>query len=192
MAKNKNLSAQESDELVQNYFDQLEGANVFSEEEFKVLREGYECLRQLVVPGDYSEVAMTLTTVMWSMKGVTDLDMVINTALSEPLFEGVLSEISPNRLRELNDEDAILDKRDSLEQALGDTVDTLLDSDDIRIKIFLDMAVRGKTAEQVAKQYGISTQNVFVLYDAARESVKDLMIVEHDVLVDKDTPKTTK
>lgn len=192
MAKNKNLSAQESDELVQNYFDQLEGANVFSEEEFKVLREGYECLRQLVVPGDYSEVAMTLTTVMWSMKGVTDLDMVINTALSEPLFEGVLSEFSPNRLRELNEEDAILDKRDSLEQALGDTVDTLLDSDDIRIKIFLDMAVRGKTAEQVAKQYGISTQNVFVLYEVARESVKDLMIVEHDVLVDKDTPKTTK
>ena len=192
MARNKKSSVQKEDKLVQNYFNQIEGAAVFNEEQLKVLREGYDYLKQLVVPGDYSEVAMILTTVMWSMKGNYSLDEVIKTALSEPFFERILSEVAPARIRELNEEDALLDKGDAIDQALESTLESLLDSEDIRIKIFLDVAVRGKTVEQVAKTNNISVQNVYLLYENAKETIKEKMIVEHDVLFKDEASEKTK
>jgi Mor family transcriptional regulator len=193
--KSKSLSVEEENAIVQNYFEQVK--EELTGAEFAALTEGYECLRQLVVPGNYGEVAMTLITVIYSRrknnKGeLVTLDKVLNDALEEPLFEDVLAEVSPERLRELNAEDALAEKKDDIDLALESTIELLLDSKDMNTDIFLDIAVRGKTVGEVAKKYHISENNVLVLYEAARESVKNIMVLDHDVELKDEPIKGTK
>lgn len=192
--KNKNWNPEES---VQNFFESAKSE--FTRAEYEIIKEGYECLRQVVEPEMYSEVAMAIITVVYSRRKnnaneILTLDKVIKETVeeNEPLFEEALSEVAPERLRELNYEDALSDKKDSLDQALASTIETLLDSNDIKIQIFLDMAVRGKTPEQVAKKHGIAVQNVYVLYETARDAIKEIMVLDQDVIVKDEPAKGTK
>lgn len=107
--KSKKLSVDEADDFVQDYFEEIK--DVITTEEFAVLTEGYECLRQLVVPGNYSEVAMSLVTAILSRKGEdVTLDGVINDVVEYPLIKYAITEsvgkVSLVRLRELTGEDA--------------------------------------------------------------------------------------
>lgn len=107
--KSKKLSVDEADDFVQDYFEEIK--DVITTEEFAVLTEGYECLRQLVVPGNYSEVAMSLVTAILSRKGENvTLDGVINDVVEYPLIKYAITEsvgkVSLVRLRELTGEDA--------------------------------------------------------------------------------------
>lgn len=187
--KNKNWNPEES---VQNFFESAKSE--FTRAEYEIIKEGYECLRQVVEPEMYSEVAMAIITVVYSRRKnnaneLLTLDKVIKETVeeNEPLFEEVLSEVAPERLRELNYEDALSDKKDSLDQALVSTINTLMASEDLAMQIFFDMSVRGKTAGEVAKRRGISVANVNVLYETGREAVKNILVVEHDVLMDDES-----
>lgn len=128
--KSKKISAQEADEFIQKYFEQIEGE--LTAAEFDSLKESYECLKQLVVPGYYSEVATALITTIYSRRKTNKGELVtvnklINDTINEPLIAqvicGALKEIENDaliaqvlcktvsdedvvRLRELNGEDA--------------------------------------------------------------------------------------
>lgn len=111
--KGKSLSAEDANAFVQNYFEQIESE--LTAAEFDSLKEGYECLRQLVVPGNYSEVAMTLITVIYSRrknnKGeLVTLDKLLNDTIEYPLVAYAINEsvgnVSLVRLRELKGDDA--------------------------------------------------------------------------------------
>lgn len=90
MAKNnkKKKECILADETVQKLFEQIRDNKVLTAGEFDSLTEGYECLKQLVVPNMYSEVAMTLITVIYSKRntnsdGIITTDEVINGALDD-------------------------------------------------------------------------------------------------------------
>ena len=93
MAKNskKKKESTLAEEAVQRLFEQIRENEVLTDDEFESLTEGYECLKQLVVPNMYSEVAMTLITVIYSRRNtnkgeLVTTDKVINDALDDPVI----------------------------------------------------------------------------------------------------------
>lgn len=86
--KKKKKESTLADEAVQRLFKQIRENDVLTDDQFESLTEGYECLKQLVVPNMYSEVAMTLITVIYSKlnannDGHITTDEVINGALDD-------------------------------------------------------------------------------------------------------------
>lgn len=83
--KKKKKESTLADEAVQRFFEQIRENDVLTDDEFESLTEGYECLKQLVVPNMYSEVAMTLITVIYSRMNTNAIttDEVINGALDD-------------------------------------------------------------------------------------------------------------
>ena len=86
--KKKKKESTLADEAVQRLFKQIRENDVLTDDEFESLTEGYECLKQLVVPNMYSEVAMTLITVIYSKlnannEGHITTDEVINGTLDD-------------------------------------------------------------------------------------------------------------
>ena len=87
---------------VQKLFKEISENEVLTDAEFKSLTEGYECLKQLVVPNMYSEVAMTLITVIYSRRNTNKgepvtTDKVINDALNDTVVgKAILNEVICN------------------------------------------------------------------------------------------------
>ena len=85
----KNKQIKKEDAAVQELFEQCESA--LTAAEFDSLTEGYECLKPFFVPGDYSEVAMTLLTTIYSRRKtapdeLVTLDKVINDTINSSLI----------------------------------------------------------------------------------------------------------
>lgn len=107
--KSKRFKLINPDESVQNYFGLIK--EELTAAEFDSITEGYECLRQLVEPSMYSEVAMALTTAALARRkmkdaGLTTLNKVVIGALDDPLVANAIYNTSSVRLRELKGEEA--------------------------------------------------------------------------------------
>ena len=68
------------DQRVQEFFTQTK--DYFLEADFDVIEEGYECLRQVVAPDMYSEVAMELETSVLVRRKEEEL-ITLNTVLND-------------------------------------------------------------------------------------------------------------
>ena len=75
--KKKKKESTLAEEAVQRLFEQIRENDVLTDDEFESLTEGYECLKQLVVPNMYSEVAMTLITVIYSKRNANNTDILL-------------------------------------------------------------------------------------------------------------------
>ena len=157
----------------------------FKEEEFEIIKEGYAFIKPLLVEQDYMELAAELITSVLSRRkegeAITFDTVTADAVRNLGINKGLQEKVTLTGLK--NDKTATYDDEESLDKALESTIDKLLDSTDLKNAVFLDIAVRGKTREEVAKKYRISVQNVSVLYEAARETVEDIMVIDHDVLV---------
>lgn len=104
----KNNAEGLEDASVRAFFDQIK--DELRSDEYSDLVEGYECLKQVVVPSMYSEVAMTLITVIYSRRSkdrTSDtFDEMLNEALKYPLIAHAICD-NEVRLRELQGDDVI-------------------------------------------------------------------------------------
>ncbi len=119
MARNRKKNKDwNPDTSVQEFFNQTK--EHFTEVEFDIIEEGYECLRQVVAPSMYSEIAMVLETVVLARRKskkdkIITLNEIINEALNDSLIACVLANSSTERLRELKGADAIYVAEDNEE-----------------------------------------------------------------------------
>lgn len=159
----------------------------FSEEEYKIIREGYVCIKPFVGEDMYSELASELETTVISKRDNNE----------EISFETVLKDVFKNlgigkegintsivRLRELNINDAAYDSNESTRRsAVSDVYEKLKCSKSLQNQIFLDV-LSGINRNIIARKYRLTRADVDSIYTERLGFVKNILIVNDDILIE--------
>ena len=107
-------SKRERDELkanrrVHTFFNSLENEGTFNKNDLKVLRESYDSLSKRVKSSDYSEVAMALTTVLFTYRNCEiSAETLIAKASRDPLITAAIRDDNVLSLYGLNEDDLLI------------------------------------------------------------------------------------
>lgn len=159
----------------------------FSEEEYKIIREGYVCIKPFIGEDMYSELASELETTVISKRDNNE----------EISFETVLKDVFKNlrigkegintsivRLRELNNNDAAYDSNESTRRsAVSDVYEKLKCSKSLQNQIFLDV-LSGINRNIIARKYRLTRADVDSIYTERLGYVKNILIVKDDILIE--------
>lgn len=159
----------------------------FSEEEYKIIREGYVCIKPFIGEDMYSELASELETTVISKRDNNE----------EISFETVLKDVFKNlrigkegintsivRLRELNNNDAAYDFNESTRRsAVSDVYEKLKCSKSLQNQIFLDV-LSGINRNIIARKYRLTRADVDSIYTERLGYVKNILIVNDDILIE--------
>ena len=207
----KNKQIKKEDAAVQELFEQCKSA--LTSAEFDSLTEGYECLKPFFVPGDYSEVAMTLLTTIYSRRKtapdeLVTLDKVINDTINSPLIAATVWGEIINSENDKWRKDIL---QDIYEKTIGDDAvcsrgikttdkyrsdenwgivelvyEALKQANSERADIVLAIA-NGEKKEDVAAKCGKTVLEIDKIYNTTIERIKNAILC--DDIVDKSDNK---
>ena len=169
---------------VQKFLEKTE--DHFNKDEFLIILEGYDCLRQVVGPDMYSEVVQELETSVLTRRSENDditLDAVINDAVNN-LKLSKLVDTSIVDIKEVNESDVAYDKTESTRRnAVSKVYESLKCSKSLQNQVFLDV-LSGIDRNTIARKYRLTRADVDSIYDERLGFVKNILIINDDILIE--------
>lgn len=170
---------------VVKYLEKL--ADSLEEEENSIILEGFNCLKHVVDPENYSEVVQELIISLLTRKGEgkeVSLDAIINDAvmkveLNMPNEDRIL------RIKEVNERDMAYNKDEVTRQsAVSRVYEGLKCSKSLQNQVFLD-ELSGIDRNVIARKYRLTRAEVDSICTERLGFVKSILIINDDILIEE-------